>query len=62
MLKKICLLILLVLIMLAVAAVSFADDSGYVKYEGNTIKLVLLGSSDGEWSQLVRDSLPFQLP
>ena len=62
MLRKKCLVVLLVLVMLAVVGVSFADDSGYVDYKGNTIKLVLMGSSDGEWSQLVRDSLPFQLP
>ena len=35
---------------------------GYLDYEGNTFRMDLFASSDGEYSQLVRDSLPFQLP
>lgn len=39
-----------------------ADDSGYVRFDGNYFRPALLGLSGGEWSELVEASLPFQMP
>ncbi len=60
--KKARILALIVwMLALALPVTAYALD-GYLNFAGNVFRVDLFGSSDGEYSQLVRDSLPFQLP
>ena len=60
--KKARILALIVwMLALALPVTAHALD-GYLSFDGNVFRVDLFGSSDGEYSQLVRDSLPFQLP
>lgn len=54
--------LILLIVMLLLCSTATADIPGTIRHRGNYIKMELFGATHAKWNQLVRDSLPFEMP